>query len=81
MKIGRFIVKRLFSTIGTLFILSLFIFLLIHLTPGDPARILLGADASDESVEMVREELGLNKPIIHSGIPFGRQRETPAAIV
>ena len=64
MKIGRFIVKRLFSTIGTLFILSLFIFLLIHLTPGDPARILLGADASDESVEMVREELGLNKPII-----------------
>lgn len=70
MKIGRFIVKRLFSTIGTLFILSLFIFLLIHLTPGDPARILLGADASDESVEMVREELGLNKPIIQQYVSW-----------
>lgn len=64
MKVGRFIAKRLLSTLCTLFVLSLFIFLLIHLTPGDPARILLGADASDESVELVREEMGLNKPII-----------------
>lgn len=64
MTVGRFIAKRLLSTLCTLFVLSLFIFLLIHLTPGDPARILLGADASDESVELVREEMGLNKPII-----------------
>ena len=70
MKVGRFIAKRLLSTLCTLFVLSLFIFLLIHLTPGDPARILLGADASDESVEMVREELGLNKPIIQQYISW-----------
>lgn len=60
---GKFIAKRIGSTVCTLLILSVFIFLLIHLTPGDPARILLGSDASAESVALLHEEMGLNRPL------------------
>ena len=44
--------------------LSVFIFAIIHLTPGDPARIMLGADASQEEVDSLTESLGLNDPLI-----------------
>lgn len=60
----KYLRKRLFSTLCTLFILSVFIFMLIHLTPGDPARIILGTDADAESVALVHEQLGLNLPLI-----------------
>ena len=46
------------------FILSILIFSIIHLTPGDPARIMLGADASQEEVDALTERLGLNEPLI-----------------
>jgi peptide/nickel transport system permease protein len=59
----NYILKRFLSALCTLFILSLFVFLLVHLTPGDPARILLGSDASEETVTAVREELGLDNPL------------------
>lgn len=60
----RYLGKRLIAVICTLFILSVFIFGIIHLTPGDPARIMLGADASQEEVDNLTESLGLNKPLI-----------------
>lgn len=49
--------------IPILFLVSIFIFLFVHLIPGDPARIVAGQDATLEDVEMVREELGLDKPM------------------
>lgn len=57
---GKYIIKRILTVIPVLFIVSVMIFTLIHLTPGDPARIMLGELASEESVEELRESMGLN---------------------
>lgn len=60
----KYTFKRLGYVLITLFILSVFVFALIHITPGDPARIMLGADASQEEVDLLTEQLGLNDPLI-----------------
>ncbi|MGN0317107.1 MAG: ABC transporter permease [Lachnospira sp.] len=60
----KYTLKRLGYVLITLFILSVFVFALIHITPGDPARIMLGADASQEEVDLLTEQLGLNDPLI-----------------
>jgi len=59
----NYIVKRVFALIPVLFVVSIAIFLLIHLTPGDPASIILGIDASEEQIKQLQEQLGLNLPI------------------
>ena len=59
----KYTVKRLFGIIPILFLVSIFIFLFVHLIPGDPARLIAGQDATIEDIENIREELGLNKPI------------------
>lgn len=60
----KYIVKRLLSTIPILFIVSIIIFYIVHLAPGDPAKTILGDEASAEAVEQLREAMGLNDPII-----------------
>jgi len=59
----NYIIKRILSLIPVLFIVSVAIFLLIHLTPGDPASVILGIDASPEQIAELQEQLGLNLPI------------------
>lgn len=56
----RYIAKRIISLLPVLLVVSVVIFMLIHLTPGDPARTMLGGDASEEEVEALRESMGLN---------------------
>ena len=58
-----YIIKRVFSLIPVLFVVSVAIFLIIHLTPGDPASSILGLEATEEQIEQLNEELGLNLPI------------------
>lgn len=60
----KYFLKRLGYVIITLFILSVSVFALIHITPGDPARIMLGQDASQEDVDALTEQLGLNDPLL-----------------
>lgn len=60
----RFIGKRLLWMIPVLLGVSIFIFTILYFTPGDPVRTMLGTMASDEEVEAVREELGLNDPFL-----------------
>ncbi|WP_339165258.1 glutathione ABC transporter permease GsiC [Siminovitchia sp. FSL W7-1587] len=60
----RYIVRRLFGIIPTLMIVTIFIFMFVHLIPGDPARLIAGPDASYQDIELVRQELGLDKPIV-----------------
>ncbi|MCH6265039.1 glutathione ABC transporter permease GsiC [Neobacillus citreus] len=60
----RYIVKRLLGVIPTLFIVSIFIFMFVHMIPGDPARLVAGPDASHKDIELVRQELGLDKPVV-----------------
>jgi len=55
--------KRLFRTLLTIIGVTLIAFLILHLTPGDPARIMLGQYASEENVQVVREKYNLNKPL------------------
>ncbi len=61
---SRYFVRRLLETIPLMLIISIFVFFFIHLIPGDPAKTLAGVEASVEEVEAIREEFGLNKPII-----------------
>ena len=61
---GRYIARRLLESIPLMFIISIFIFMFIHLLPGDPARTLAGVEAPLEEVEAIREEFGLNDPLI-----------------
>ena len=60
----KYIVKRLLLLIPIILGVSAIIFLLKTLTPGDPARQILGNDASEEQVQAKREELGLNDTAI-----------------
>lgn len=58
-----YIVKRLLSLIPVLIVVTIAIFLIIHITPGDPAAAMLGIEASQEDINSLNEELGLNRPI------------------
>ncbi len=49
--------------IPTLLGVSVIVFLMLHITPGDPAELLLGERATEESLAELREHLGLNKPV------------------
>ncbi len=58
-----YIIRRIFSMIPTLVGVSVIVFLMLHLTPGDPAELLMGERASEEALHEIREHLGLNKPL------------------
>ena len=51
------------ALIPVLLVVSVVIFLLIHLVPGDPAAAILGEQATPEQIEALRETLGLNQPL------------------
>lgn len=59
----RYILKRLLGIVPILLIVSIFIFMFVHMIPGDPARLVAGPDAGQKDVELVRQQLGLDKPL------------------
>jgi peptide/nickel transport system permease protein len=59
----RFIAARLAGTLPVAFVLSLGVFLMMHLTPGDPVQIMLGQDADPQTAAALRAELGLDQPL------------------
>ena len=61
---GSFLVRRFLQGILTVVLASILVFLAMRLIPGDPALLLVGTDASPADVERVREQLGLNEPLI-----------------
>lgn len=60
---GRFLLKRLIAMIPVLVLVSLVVFFLLHLTPGDPAVIMLGEEATPQALAALRHDLGLDQPI------------------
>lgn len=50
--------------------ISFLVFMFIHLIPGDPARLLAGMDATKEEVNTIREQLGLNKPLVTQYVDY-----------
>ncbi|MFJ7973132.1 ABC transporter permease [Psychrobacillus sp. NPDC096389] len=65
-----YILKRLLSLIPVLLVVAVVVFLLMHITPGDPAAVILGPEASPAEVTELREELGLNKPPIEQFVSW-----------
>ena len=58
-----YILKRILAVIPVLGIVAVIVFLLLHLSPGDPAALIAGDTASSDDVERVRQLLGLNRPL------------------
>src|SRR5215475_11009929 len=58
-----FIIRRLLSTVLVMAIVAVFIFLLLHLSPGDPAAIIVGDNATQVQIDAVRKQLGLDDPL------------------
>lgn len=65
----RFVIKRLLLLVPVLFGVATFVFAILHLAPGDPARVIAGQRASEQFVQQIRVELGLNDPI---WVQYGR---------
>jgi peptide/nickel transport system permease protein len=55
--------KRILATIPILFVVSVVIFLIVHITPGDPAAVMLGESATPEDVKVLRQQMGLDLPL------------------
>ena len=69
----KFLARRLLSTLPVLLIVSVLVFLMLRLTPGDPAAVLAGDAASTEQIAMIRTSLGLDRSIpVQFGIWFGQ---------
>lgn len=64
-----YILRRLLLTIPVLFGLTIIVFLILHIAPGDPALVVAGPTAPPDVVENVRQRLGLDDPLI---VQYGR---------
>ena len=60
---GSYIVRRLLSMLPVMAVVAVFVFLLLHLAPGDPAAIIAGDNATEENVAQIRQRLGLDEPL------------------
>jgi len=63
-----FVARRLLFMLPVALLASFVTFMLIHLVPGDPARVLLGEEATPQSVAALRQQLGLDRPL---GVQYG----------
>lgn len=64
MNLRKFIIKRFLHSIFVIFGLSILIFIIARIVPGDPARMMLGPRATAQAVELQREEMHLNDPLV-----------------
>ncbi|KMK74980.1 ABC transporter permease [Alkalihalobacillus pseudalcaliphilus] len=60
---ASYIVKRLFSLFPVLFVVSIVIFSIIHITPGNPAAMILGQEATQEAIDALSQQMGLHLPV------------------
>lgn len=61
----RFVIRRLLLTVPVLIAMSIFVFAIIRLIPGDPVRTMLGFRATDQNVAEIRRQLGLDAPVVN----------------
>ena len=54
---------RFAQAVPVLLLVAVFAFLLMHMLPGDPAVVIAGSDATPESVDVIRRQLGLDRPL------------------
>ena len=66
----NYIARRLAGLVPTLLIVAVLVFLFLHLLPGDPARLAAGPEANQQTVELVRKDLGLDRPLPEQFVRF-----------
>jgi peptide/nickel transport system permease protein len=66
----RYIVYRLMTMAAVVFIMLTIVFFAIHIIPGDPVANMVGENASQEYIDMIRHELGLDKPLVLQYIDY-----------
>lgn len=66
----KYIVKRIFQMIPMMLVLSLIVFLMVRMIPGDPVDLMLGFDVPKDTKEYERERLGLNDPLPQQYLRF-----------
>jgi glutathione transport system permease protein len=59
-----YLIRRLVGTIPVLLAVTIFVFLFVHMLPGDPARLVAGPDATPQDIAAVRADMGLDKPLV-----------------
>lgn len=64
-----YIIRRILATVPVMGVVAIFVFLLLHLTPGDPAAVIAGDYASPQDVAAIRRQLGLDLPL---HVQFGK---------
>lgn len=69
---GLYILKRLIRSFLVLLAVSLTVFILVRMIPGDPVRLMVSIEATDEDVERFRQKLGYDKPIYHQYLIYLR---------
>ena len=60
----RFLMQRLLALVPVLFTVAVIVFLILRLTPGDPAAVIAGNNATNEDIDRIREQLGLTRPLL-----------------
>ncbi|NCY23304.1 MAG: ABC transporter permease [Alphaproteobacteria bacterium] len=68
-----YVTRRILATIPVLGVVAIVVFLLLRLSPGDPAAIIAGDNASLEDIAMIREQLGLDRPLLQQFILWAMQ--------
>jgi glutathione transport system permease protein len=66
----QFVIGRVLGLAPTLAIVAVLVFLFVHVLPGDPARLAAGPDANPQTVELVRQDLGLDKSLPEQFVRF-----------
>ena len=66
-----YILRRLAATIPVMLIVAALVFLMLRLTPADPAAIIAGDSATSEQVAEIRNRLGLDQPILKQFVIWG----------
>lgn len=61
---GKYIFKRILLMIPVILCVTILVFTMMQLAPGDPAQVILGSTATDEQIRELRDEMGLNDPYI-----------------
>ena len=72
----RYFVLRLLGLVPTMLLVTVCVFFFVHLLPGDPAQLAAGPEADEETVRMVRELLGLDRPLPEQFVLFVKKTVT-----
>ena len=59
----RYLLNRLVGLVAVMFIVATIVFVIIRVTPGDPAAVMLGPQASQQDIAALRTQLGLDQPM------------------